>query len=121
MNAETFPSANATLFLGIVQWTVLGFAMVWVGARIIGTLHRRAYNLTYAESGVSRKVQPDFLKVDRHKRQEAIARGEQYDEALNKRGDAPPTPIGSVRRWAGLGATLTALVGLFFSAVMTLN
>ena len=121
MNAQTFPPANAALFLEIVQWTLFGFAIVWVIARVIGTLHRRSYNLTYAESGRSKNVQPDFLKVDKYKRQDAIARGEQFDDALESRGDGSPSPIGAVRKWSGVGATLAALVGLFFSAVMTLN
>ena len=121
MNVKDFPPANAALFLEIVQWTVVAFAIVWVITRVIGTMHRRAYNLTYAESGRSKKVQPDFLTVDKNKRQDALARGEQFDDALKRRGDGPPSPIGAVRRWSGLGATLTALVGLFFSAVMTLN
>ena len=121
MTVNNFPPANAALFLEIVQWTLVGFATSWVITRIIGTLHRRAYNLTYAESGRSKKVQPDFLTVDKNKRQDAIARGEQFDDALTRRRDGPSSPIGAVRKWSGVGATLAALVGLFFSAVITLN
>jgi hypothetical protein len=120
MNPQFYFPSNGLLFLEIVQWALFGFAIVWVIAQVMGVLHRRAYNLTYAESGSSKKVQPDFLKVDTHKRQDAVARGERFDDALD-RGDGRSSPIGVVRRWSGVGATLAALVSVFFSAVMTLN
>ena len=92
MNAQFYFPPSTALFLEIVQWTLVGCAIVWVIARVMGVLHRRAYNLTYAESGRSKQVQPDFLKVDKHKRQDAIARGAQFDDALDRRGDGSAVP-----------------------------
>jgi hypothetical protein len=117
---DRFLAENVNQFLWILTWAVIGFGIVWLAARVIATMHRRAYRLTYAESGESKRIQPDFLRVDRLKRDAALARGERYDDLLDRRGNTPG-PVGRVGRWSGIGATLAAVVGLFFSAVTTLR
>jgi hypothetical protein len=114
-----FPPENANQFLEVIAWVVVALGIVWLMTSVIGALQRRTYNLTHAESGRSKKVLPDFLSVDRKKREAAIARGELYHDALRR--EAQRDPVGSVSRWSGVGATLAALVGLFFMAVTTLS
>ena len=115
-----FPPENIDQILTAVTWALVAFGVVWLVTSVIGVMHRRAYNLTHAESGRSKKIQPDFLKVDKAKRESAIARGERYDEQLARR-EAPPSPISNASLWSRIAASGAALIGLVFTAVTTMQ
>ncbi len=116
-----FPPENVTQFLDLVTWALVVFGLVWLVTSIIGAMHRRAYNLTHAESGRSKKIEPDFLKVDHAKRAAAIARGERYDEELNRREAPPQGPVSVACTWSRIAASATAVIGLVFTVVTTLQ
>src|SRR5262245_28301837 len=106
------PSTADTL-LGVFSWLVIIFAALWLLMSIIGYFHRRAYNLTLAESG-GRPIKPDFLKVDKKRRKDAIERGEEYDEVLEKRAQtaaAAAAPSAAVRRLGTLSRACAVITG----------
>jgi hypothetical protein len=107
--------------LDVVSWVLVIAGLVWLVTSVISARHRRAYNLTYAESGTSKKIQPDFLQVDKAKREAAIARGKRYDEELARREREPrkTSPVADVGRWSQSAASAAALVGLAFTALST--
>ncbi len=108
--------------LRILTWLVIGFTGLWLVTGVVGYLHRRAYNLTRAESGGSKPITPDFLKVDKKKRQAAIDRGESYDEVLEKRQAlAARSPAEKIGVWSRAGATISASFTLVAAVVGTLT
>jgi len=98
----------------------LGLAMaalfvLWLLASAVARLHRRAYNLTKAETAPGRAPEPAFLKVDGKAREEAIGRGDAY---VRPGEEAPgPSPAGGAHgsiwsRWglfSRVGAVIIAL------------
>lgn len=112
--------------LQVLSWLVIIFGTLWFATGIIGYMHRRAYNLTSAESGGS-KVTPDFLKVDRKKREAAIERGAAYDQVLDRREAAAaaaalaPGTVDKVGTLSRAGATITATFTLVAAVVGTLT
>lgn len=120
-----FPPENVTQVLDLVTWALAIFGAVWLVTAVIGARHRRSYNLTHAESGGSKQIQPDFLTVDTAKREAAMARGEQYGAQLKAREAGPPrspsSPVSTVSWWSRVLATTTALIGLLFTALTTLQ
>lgn len=106
----------------IAQWALIGLGGLWLVTSVLGYMHRRAYNLTHAESGGSANIKPDFLKVDHAARKSAIERGEAYDKQLREReAPAPAPPAEAVGRLAKWGATLTAGFTLVAAIVGTLG
>jgi len=108
--------------LQVLSWLVIIFGTLWFVTGIIGYMHRRAYNLTSAESGGSR-VTPDFLKVDRKKREAAIERGAAYDQVLDRR-EAAAAASGTVEKVGTLtraGATIAASATLVAAVVTALT
>ncbi|MEO8259097.1 MAG: hypothetical protein ABI868_17245 [Acidobacteriota bacterium] len=114
-----FPPDNVNQILDVVTWALVAFGIVWLVTSVIGAMHRRAYNLTHAESGRSRKIQPDFLKVDKGKREAAVARGAQYDEQLARREAA--SPVATATLWSRIAASASALIGVVFTTVTTIQ
>lgn len=113
---------NYRQILNIVSWVVVALGGLWLVTGVLGYFHRRAYNLTHAESGGSDNIKPDFLKVDHAARKAAIERGEAYDKQLaQKDGTAPPPPAETVGKWARIGATVTASFGLLAAVITTLS
>jgi hypothetical protein len=106
--------------LMILSWLVIIFGTVWFATGIIGYFHRKSYNLTRAESGGSKPITPDFLKVDQKKRQAAIDRGAAYSEVLDARA-APSSPVAKASNWARAGATATASATLLAAIVGTIT
>jgi uncharacterized membrane protein len=99
--------------LRLITWCLIVFAGLWLVTSLIGYFHRRAYNLTRAESGPSKNIQPDFLKVDKEKRQAAIDRGKAYTEVLDARSAPPVAPaVKTVHHWSWLLASAAAVLGL---------
>ncbi len=114
---------NYRQILDVASWAVVALGGLWLVTGVIGYLHRRAYNLTHAESGGSENIKPDFLKVDHAARKGAIERGAAYDKQLEQRErPAPPLPPATtVGKWARIGATVTTAFGLFAAIVGTLT
>lgn len=113
---------NIDAVLRILSWCLIAFAALWVTTGLIGYFHRRAYNLTRAESSGSKPIQPDFLTVDKAKRQAAIDRGQAYDAVLEARESAgAPTTIEKVCFWSRFAAMSTAVLGLVATVVGTLT
>lgn len=108
--------------LRILSWCVIGFGALWLVTSVIGVFHRRAYNLTHAESGRSKHITPDFLKVDRAKREAAIDRGRAYDAVLDAR-EAPPSvaTVAQVGLWSRLAAMTTATLAVVAAIVGTVT
>jgi hypothetical protein len=115
-----FPPESVNQVLDLVTWGLIVFGAIWLVTAIIGAMHRRAYNLTHAESGRSKNIQPDFLKVDKEKREAAIDRGEQFDRKLAKPA-APGNAVGSALTLSRIAASASALIGLLFTAVTTMQ
>jgi uncharacterized membrane protein len=126
----TTTSAADTL-LSVFSLLVIVFGALWLVTSIIGYFHRRAYNLTLAESGGS-PIRPDFLKVDKKRRAEAIERGEEYSEVLEKRAEAdtrakaaagapPSSPVSRLSTLSRMGALVTGTVTLVAAIVNALT
>lgn len=113
--------------LMVLSWLVIISGSLWFVTGILGYFHRKSYNLTAAESGGSKPITPDFLKVDAKKRQEAIDRGAAYDEVLAKREAAAKAAAGGqaavekVGAMARAGALTTASFTLVAAVVGTLT
>ncbi len=105
--------------LRLLSWGLFAFTAIWAVTGTIAYFHRRAYNLTRAESSPSKNIKPDFLTVDRNKRQEAIERGEAYDQVLQSR--AAPSTVETVSLWSRFAAMTTAVLALVTLMVATLN
>lgn len=108
--------------LQILTWCAIGFAALWLVATVVGFQQRRAYNLTRAESGRSKRITPDFLKVDRARRQAAIDKGKAYDAVLDAReAPAAVTATEGVGLWSRLAAMTTATLAVVAAIVGTLT
>jgi hypothetical protein len=112
MEAELTRPETIDSMLRIASWSVIGFAALWLVTSIIGVFYRNAYNLSHAESGSTERVTPDFLRVDKAKREAAIGRGQAYDKTLTDRETAAKT-VKVVRSWSRILATAAAFIGLF--------
>jgi hypothetical protein len=121
MNELPFPAENVNQILNVVTWALVISGAVWLVTSVLGAMHRSAYNLTHAESGRSKKIQPDFLKVDKAKRDAAIDRGQRYDEKLDKPALPPQEGVGKAFTWSRVAASASALIGLVFTAATTMQ
>jgi uncharacterized membrane protein len=118
MGTDVTPETIDTV-LRILSWSVIAFGALWLVTGTIGYFHRRAYNLTHAESGRSKNIKPDFLKVDKAKRQAAIERGDAYTAVLAAR--EARTPVERVTFWSRVAAGLSAVLGLVAMIVGTIT
>jgi hypothetical protein len=118
----TIPDNYRQIFT-IVSWVLVVAGGLWLVTGIMGYLHRRAYNLTYAESSRSQNIKPDFLKVNKGAREDAIERGDAFDEKLARREGAPPPPAPSdlFERITRAATTITAVFGLIAAIVGTIT
>ncbi|MCC7043338.1 MAG: hypothetical protein IT183_05725 [Acidobacteria bacterium] len=116
METELTTPENIDRFLQIASWAVVGGGVLWLVTSIVGVFYRGAYNLTHTESGSTKPVTPDFLKVDHAKRDAAVARGKAYDSVLTQR-EAQASTVKKACRWSRLFATAAALVTLFTAVI----
>lgn len=116
LNGETLDT-----ILQVLSWLVVAFGGMWLVTSVIGYMHRRAYNLTRAESGGGKPITPDFLKVDKKKRDAAIARGEAYSEVLEQRAAVAASPASKAEFWSRAAALITATFTLLGAVVGTLT
>ncbi|MBM4063080.1 MAG: hypothetical protein FJ265_18585 [Planctomycetes bacterium] len=110
------------------QWLFgLGIGMaalfvLWLLATVVRAMHRRAYNLTKAETAPKTAADPAFLKVDEKARAEALQRGDAYARpAAGPAAEAAPAPS-APSLWglfSRIGAVIIALahVGVAVIAV----
>lgn len=121
METELTSPETIDTVLRYASWSVIGFAALWLVTSVIGYFHRRAYNLTHAESGTSKPVTPDFLKVDKSKRDAAVGRGQAYEQVLKEREAPPQTPVTTMRSWSRILATFAALVTLITASITAIE
>lgn len=107
--------------LMVLSWATIGFAGLWLVTGILGYMHRRSYNLTRAESGGSKPITPDFLKVDEKKRQAAMDRGAAYDAVLDARAPNAAPAVSRAGFWSRAAATVTAFFTLAGAVVGTIT
>ncbi len=114
------PPGTASSLLQALSWILIALAALWLISAVISFFYRRAYNLTHAESGRSKDIKPDFLKVDKNKRQAALDRGSAYDAVLDARETAGPARnVEKVRFWSRIAAGLVAILALGTTIVTT--
>lgn len=111
--AVQIPDQLASI-IGPLLLILVALSLVWLVLSVMGYMHRRAYNLTRAESGGSGGVKPDFLRVDHARREAAIASGAAYDAARAAADASPAAERGS--RLAGLAVAATAIVTFLATA-----
>jgi hypothetical protein len=95
----------------------LGYAIValfaaWLVLGIVRLLHRRAYNLTKAETARGKPAEPGFLKVDHEARQAALDRGDAYVRPADRVAEAEASGKRKGSAWAflcRLGVVIVAL------------
>lgn len=117
METELSPD-NIDSMLRIASWVVVGTGALWLVTSIIGVFYRGAYNLTHTESGSTKPITPDFLKVDQAKRDAAIERGKAYDTVLKEREKAAARgPVKTVGTWSRIFATAAAFVTLLTAVI----
>ena len=107
-----------------LTWGLMAFTTLWIVTSVISYMHRRTYNLTYADSGHSKPITPDFLDVDAAKRRGAVARGQAYDDTLRARETAaaaaaasPAAQASVFARFGALAAALLTLLATVFGTV----
>jgi hypothetical protein len=93
--------------------------LAWAGLTVFGWVKRRAYNLTRAESAPAKGVTPDFLKVDRAKREAALQRGRVFD-AGQAAATAPPA-LSKASGISRLVALLLAVLSFLAAAAAALQ
>lgn len=130
-------AANIVLpeWLTYLMWGAVAFAALWLVSTIFIHMRRRATNLTSAQqAGVNKNAAPDFMKVDHKARDEAMKRGEAYDQELVEREKAAAAaaageklkkePVGILKMVSGVAAflfSLFTLVGAIVSTFRTLD
>jgi hypothetical protein len=130
-------AANIVLpeWLTYLMWGAVAFAALWLVSTIFIHMRRRATNLTSAQqAGVNKNAAPDFMKVDHKARDEAMKRGEAYDQELVEREKAAAAaaageklkkePVGILKMISGIAAflfSLFTLVGAIVSTFRTLD
>lgn len=98
-------------------------AAVWLAITVFILWRRHASNLTPVHAAEkNKKADPDFLKVDKAARAEAIARGESFDKELERREreDARAKAIAAGTAKASLGQRIigwTSFILAIFSLV----
>lgn len=120
---DMVPNGTMDTVVQVLSWLLMIFSALWLITGILGFMHRRAYNLTRAESGGSSPITPDFLKIDQKKRQAAIDRGAAYDEVLEARAAAagPSAAVAKTGFWSRAAATVTAFFTLSGAVIGTLQ
>lgn len=106
-------------------------AGIWLAVTAFVIWRRHASNLTPVNAAErSNKAQPDFLKVDKKAREEAIERGDDFNKSLDRRDAAEAKaasrlrPAKRVQKVAGLAAFIMSIftvMSVIASSVYTLN
>lgn len=104
-------------------------AGIWLGITVFVLWRRASSNLTPVNAAEkNRKAQPDFLKVDKKARAEALERGETFDKELERReraaakeasrGKRSPATVGQkLARFLSFFMSLFTLATMIFGAI----
>jgi hypothetical protein len=112
---EQWPLINTLFKITIV------LALVWLAVALIAWWRRSAYNLTVAATADrAKQAQPDFLKINKEARAEAIERGEDHEAELAERErreaaaarQAANQPLAATGRLASVATFLMSLFTL---------
>lgn len=102
---------------------------IWIAISVFVWWRRAATNLTPVNSA-PRKAgrEPDFLSVDRKARAAAIARGEDYDKALDERDAAAERArrktlrnTGRLARWVALAMSIFTLATMISGTIFQVS
>jgi len=106
-------------------------AGIWLAVTAFVIWRRHASNLTPVNAAErNRKAQPDFLKVDKKAREEAIERGDDFEKSLDRRDVAEAKaasrlkPAKTVQKVAGAAAFIMSIftvLSVIASSVFTLH
>jgi len=104
-------------------WVIAILFVAWLFFTVVGALHRRAYNLTKAETARRKADAPAFLTVDHEARQAALERGDAYvrpaDRVEEGGGGKPAGPRKSA--WAFLCRLGVVLVAVAHFAIVVVS
>lgn len=93
-------------------------AGIWIAITVFVLWRRNASNLTPVNSASKdRGAQPDFLRVDKKARKEALARGEAFDKEIDRRDHKAEK---AKARGTRKPATASQRIALFVSFLMSL-
>lgn len=107
---------------GILFGATLVFGGLWLVGSVLAAMHRRAYNLTRAETAGTVQ-QPDFTRggsADRRAAAEAAARAGTVVAAPHAVPAPPPSPYARLCFWSRMSALVaagTSLIAVVFQAV----
>ncbi|MDX1294342.1 MAG: hypothetical protein R3265_16115 [Hyphomonas sp.] len=108
-------------------------AGIWLGITVFVLWRRASSNLTPVNAAEkSRKAQPDFLKVDKKARAEALERGDAFDKELERRereeekakarGGRRPATVGQrLARFLSFFMSLFTLATMIFGAIFQVS
>ena len=115
------PGVKSTfLYIGI---GIVALFLLWIFFTVVRALHRRAYNLTKAETAKAGQVAPpDFLTVDKDARAAAIKRGDDYVRPADREVPAALPPMDKTWSWWSLVCRIGALIaGIGHVAVLIVS
>ncbi len=105
--------------LGSLDYVLLAVGGVWLVSEGIRAAHRRAYNLTKAETVAGAEaLQPGFTKVDHAARKAALERGDAY-AAAREAANADPVKAGkALAPWGKLARMASQVVAASIVALV---
>jgi hypothetical protein len=92
-----------------LQYGLVAVGAAWMAAEGVRSAHRRAYNLTKAETTGDKPIDPSFTKVDHEARKAALERGDAYARERAAAAAGPAAPAGRLAPWGRI-ARLTSKV-----------
>jgi hypothetical protein len=105
--------------IALLLWVMVGLAVLWVVLSVLRYMHRRAYNLTPAETAHAKNIKPDFLTVDHAKRDKAMAGGAAFDAVrAGVPEDGKVATSSKITRLAVFGAALVSFLTAAAAALL---
>ena len=122
-------------WMGTLLWITAVIVAVWLVSFIFILMRRNATNLTPTQNAsVKKSAEPDFLKVDHKKREEAIKRGEEFADKLTEREKAeaaaaaaalhpdakkkdPASLLENLAKLASIAFSIFSLIGVILGAI----
>lgn len=103
--------------LPLMLWAAAAAGAVWVVLAALDYYNRRAYNLTMGDRGGAGGRTPDFLKVDKAKREAARQAGETFDAKVAARDAAEASAAAGAPPEPSKALTLARLATIGFAAI----
>ncbi|MBN9063286.1 MAG: hypothetical protein BGP06_04430 [Rhizobiales bacterium 65-9] len=114
MTANIELPAQIVSILGPLLIVLTALALLWIVLSVVQRMHRKAYNLTKAETAGA-PVKPDFLTVDHAARADAAARGRVFEEQ-RAAAAAAKSPVASACRLTQTAAVVAAVLSFVSAA-----